>query len=147
MQDVYAWVDPFEEIERARQWGAWQRQEGSRDALKFIADNNTGEFNKALGRAVDQVARKIAREFMEPMIRENYKPYIDYRAREEEFGSQLLSIADPLIDGVIAGGALELRMVDRLEREPHLMVSYELAQPFRYNLAMMPDWRYARRRA
>lgn len=147
MIDPYAWIDPFEEIEKAQRQVAWAKEDGRREALSFIADQHTGEFHKALLRAVEYSAANVAERILAPHMARHYHDYRQFQAIKDATLDSLMSIAEPMVAHIARDGKLSLDMPIRSDRMPELHFSVETTQPFQFSVAMTRDqWDRPRRR-
>ncbi len=144
--DPYAWVDPFAErdrADRAEHRTASAFDEGKRAVLRYIGEDHKGDFSKALGQAVDVLAKKVAAREIEPHMAKSYAEY-EHRCKVAELAAESLSlIAAPLLAHVRSDGELVID-IPRLREEPlaDMTFTVQTTRPFEYHVGMSPmAWR------
>lgn len=139
MTDYFVWIDPFEEIERQKRYAMNAREDGRRDVLRVIEGENREEFFERLGQCVHSVAHKIAREIIEPRLRDSYRIGEDIRRIEENTIRVLNYHARPMISAMAGPGQMDLSIespvyMDRDFAEPMMRISVQTIQPVRYRI-------------
>lgn len=63
-RDPYAWMDPWEAVEAERRWGEAQYAAGRESLLRRFEGEAGDMFRRALGLAVEELARVAARDYV-----------------------------------------------------------------------------------
>lgn len=144
--DYYVWVDPYEEIERQKRRAANAREDGRRDVLGAIECEGQEGFRDLLDESIHYVARGIAREIIEPRLRDSWRIGEDLRKLEDATIRVLSDHARPMVSAMMGPGEMRLALespvyMDRDICEPMLRVSVQTIQPVRYQVqAPMRRW-------
>lgn len=110
MSDYFVWFDPFQEIERANQRAMAAREDGRRDVLRVIENEGQERFYESVWRSVDRVAHGIAREVIEPRLRDAWRVGEDLKRMEEVVVRTLADHARPMIGAMMGPGDMRLRI-------------------------------------
>lgn len=74
MRDVYAWIDPFEEISRLEREASNAYRAGEESVLHWL---RIREFPERLRSAIDLLCSKIAQQHIRPLIERNRVRYAE----------------------------------------------------------------------
>jgi len=139
--DPYAWIDPFEEVERARTLASHAREDGRRDILRAIEERREGAFARALYRATERCAMEIAEQIVKPHMAKNYVEYEQMRKLSDLRLRDLTNIAKPVLHNIAAQAKEKLGYRDYELDEAILTMTVTTIRPFQYSVSMSPiEW-------
>lgn len=138
--DPYAWIDPFEEMARAKrleQIARNAREDGRREVLAMVAGPAQEDFQRALSHAVEYAARRVAEDVVKPHVAQNYADHVRRKHEARAMVDTFMDISSPVMGHIGRDGKLSLEMRDA-PTPAHLQVRVETLRPFRYHVAMDP---------
>ena len=134
--DPYAWIDPFEEIERANRRAAHAREDGRSEVLNMVAGPAQEEFRRALSHAVEHAAHRVAEDVVKPHMARSYEEHARRKHQARATAGTLMDISEPVMGHIGRDGKLSLEMRDG--PMPQIEVRVETVRPFQYRVAMDP---------
>lgn len=135
-RDVYAWIDPWLEIEFLERRAGRSYDDGRNAAFSQLNDNPAA-WKRALDQAVDDLANKIAFEQVMRHMDRHFMEFKEYQRWQQLRMQELLSISRPLVAFIQTNGKLSIDVRGGATKsENDLEFRFHTSRPFEYSVTM-----------